>query len=292
VSSSNEQDKSSRKGFAGLSDLVSKVAVPPPSSTIPAPPPVRASANPAPAPRQTAAPDPPPTREAPTPSMEVYNPPVRKPKTWLESNWGWVVGIGVVVLYALSNPQGGNQASNSPTSTPSAASSSAITASLTESMPPVGTDVILSESQIRYCLAEQIRVDAARTAIDEYSQYSVDFFNSMIASINSRCSSYRYRERDMTASRGIVEAHRNELWQQGLQRMRGGLGSTNPLGQYSPPQSPSSSAVSSNNYSSPPQPGTSAVHANSSNAPRRTSQGCEYKPVMDEDDMKACGIVR
>lgn len=286
MSSSNEQDKSSRKGFAGLSDLVSKVAVPPPSSTIPARPPARASADPAPAPRQTTTPVPTPTRASPTPSMEVYNPPVTKPKSWLANNWGWVVGIGVVVLYALSNPQGGNQASNSQTSSPSTASSS------TESMPPVGTDLILSESQIRYCLAEQIRVDAARTALDEYSQYSVDFFNSMIASINSRCSSYRYRERDMSAVRGIVEAHRSELWQQGLQRMRGGLGLSNPSGQYSQPQSPAKPAISSNSYSPPPQSGASTARANSSNVPRRTSQGCEYKSVMDEDDMKACGIVR
>jgi hypothetical protein len=286
VSSNNEQDKSSRRGFAGLSDLVSKVAVPPPSSAVSAPPATRASAEPAPVPRQTTTPVP--TRAA-TPAMEVYNPPATKPKSWLANNWGWVVGIGVVVLYALSNTQGGNQASNSQTSS---ATSSTATSSLTESMPPVGTDLILSETQIRYCLAEQIRVDAARTALDEYSQYSVDLFNSMIAIINSRCSSYRYHERDMSAARGIVEAHRNELWQQGLQRMSGGLGSSNPSGQFSQPQLPSNSGISSNNYSSPPQSGTSTARANSSNVQRRTSQGCEYKAVMDEDDLKACGISR
>jgi len=37
-----------------------------------------------------------------------------------------------------------------------------------ESQPPVGQDTVLSTAQIRYCLAEDIRMDSAKSALNNY----------------------------------------------------------------------------------------------------------------------------
>src|SRR3546814_1009207 len=75
----------------------------------------------------------------------------------------------------------------------------------TGSKPPVGQNLVLSSEQIRYCLAEDIRMDGAKSAINNYSDYDVDRFNAMVADYNSRCGSFRYR------SGARSEEHTSEL---------------------------------------------------------------------------------
>jgi hypothetical protein len=62
-----------------------------------------------------------------------------------------------------------------------------------ESKPPVGQDLAFSTAQIRYCLAEDIRMDGAKSAVNNYIDSDVDRFNAMVADYNSRCGSFRYR---------------------------------------------------------------------------------------------------
>ena len=58
---------------------------------------------------------------------------------------------------------------------------------------PSGQNLVLSTAQIRYCLAEDIRMDAAKSAVNGYSDSDVDRFNAMVADYSSRCGSFRYR---------------------------------------------------------------------------------------------------
>lgn len=67
-----------------------------------------------------------------------------------------------------------------------------------EAMPPMGTDLVLSRSQIRYCLFQESRLEYLRRST---SDSLIDKFNGLVDDWNSRCSSYRYREADMNAVR-------------------------------------------------------------------------------------------
>lgn len=91
-------------------------------------------------------------------------------------------------------------------------------ASTSEDRPPVGHNLLFSVAQIRYCLAEDIRMDGAKAAVDNYSDPAVDRFNAMVADYNSRCSNYRYRTGTLESARQDIEPYRSQLWSQGRQR--------------------------------------------------------------------------
>lgn len=85
-----------------------------------------------------------------------------------------------------------------------------------EEMPPVGSGLSLSRSQIRYCLSEKIRVTAWQGQVNEYSGTSVEAFNEAVRDYNSRCSSFRYRSGALESVRSEVEANRYALQLQGM----------------------------------------------------------------------------
>ena len=89
-----------------------------------------------------------------------------------------------------------------------------------EEPPPVGTGITLSPNQVRYCLAESIRMDGARSAVNQYLSTDVDHFNAMVADYNSRCGSFRYRSGTLESVKSEVEAGRDRLWAQGAWRFR------------------------------------------------------------------------
>jgi hypothetical protein len=92
------------------------------------------------------------------------------------------------------------------------------TAPAAEILPPVGSSLTLSRDQIRYCLSEDIRLEAARAAVDSYSQFDVSRFNSMITDYNNRCSNFRYRQGSLESVRVEVEANRYQLQTAGAAR--------------------------------------------------------------------------
>jgi hypothetical protein len=77
-----------------------------------------------------------------------------------------------------------------------------------ESKPPPGTDVALLQSQIRYCLAQKVRLDTMEPMIDLHSSVQVNGYNDLVDDYNRRCSSYRYRQSDMDAAKRVIEARR------------------------------------------------------------------------------------
>lgn len=77
-------------------------------------------------------------------------------------------------------------------------------------MPPVGINDVHSISEIRWCLAQHIRIDAVRTL--NKTQANVARFNRWVDDYNSRCGSYRYRQGNLESARRDVEPYRSEIW--------------------------------------------------------------------------------
>ncbi len=71
-----------------------------------------------------------------------------------------------------------------------------------ESLPPVGSNNVLNQEQIRYCVYQGERLTYLRDLTD--TNEKVQKFNQIINDYNSRCSSYRYRS-------GAVQRVKNEL---------------------------------------------------------------------------------
>jgi tetratricopeptide (TPR) repeat protein len=66
-----------------------------------------------------------------------------------------------------------------------------------ETMPPVGSGLSLSRSNIRYCSYQDIRLDSARVMIASEPQRMR--FNAAVDDYNSRCGQYRYLQSDKNA---------------------------------------------------------------------------------------------
>lgn len=123
--------------------------------------------------------------------------------------WGWATAIVVVGIW-LAN-QGGSKSTVTPAESRRVESS--------EQRPAVGDGLVLSAAEIRYCLAQEIRVTGMEKAVNQYSASSVAGYNRAVADYNSRCSRFRYRSGMLEAARKEVERQRAALELEGMQRM-------------------------------------------------------------------------
>ena len=217
----DQEQKDPGKGFAGLSSMVSDVD----GTLVP----------PARKPQARTQPDP--TGTAPATPDSSERPYQAPPQPTGGSGAGkWLLGIGAVVgVLWLAAQSGDKTSAPAPAYTPSEPPPSAAVPSPTwqppavtplpptrpvEDRPPVGTGIVLSNSQIRYCLAEDIRMTAAKSVISGYNEADVDRFNGMVADYNSRCSSFKYRRGSLESVRAEVENTRAELEAEGRGRFR------------------------------------------------------------------------
>jgi len=135
-----------------------------------------------------------------------------------------IAGIGIFALVRLLSSSSAPVAPNlqpifttptyaPPTYAPPTFETRTITAPglISEVKPPPGTDLWLSSSQILYCLAQQIRLDAMEPMVDTTSAAQLSGFNALVDDYNLRCLSYRYRNTDMEAARMRVELFRPSL---------------------------------------------------------------------------------
>lgn len=224
---SEEQNnkKNEGKGFAGLSSLVSDVDTAPahPAPKTESAGSTTSTGRPA---SQAAQPQP----QQPTQRQTYQEPP--QPSSG-SSGGKWLLGIAAVVglLWLIGQ-------SNKPTSSPATAYSPPAQSAAPsysppaqpqgpsvpqESKPPVGQDLVLSTAQIRYCLAEDIRMEGARAALNNYSDSDVDRFNAMVADYNSRCSSFKYQtnnrgRNDLNSAQRDIEPYRSQLQAEGRSR--------------------------------------------------------------------------
>lgn len=220
-----EPKKGEGKGFAGLSSLVSDVDTTPPPPAPKKEPAAEASSAGRPAPQ--------PAQPQPSQQRQTYQEPAQPPSGG-SSAGKWVLGIAAVIglFWLIGQSNNTSTTSSAPhysqpeqTATPSYAPPAEPQAPSRpqESIPPVGQNQVLSTAQIRYCLAEDIRMDGAKSAINNYIDADVDRFNAMVADYNSRCSSFQYQtnnrgRNDLNSAQRDIEPFKVELKNEGRSR--------------------------------------------------------------------------
>ncbi|MBN8728167.1 MAG: peptidoglycan-binding protein [Xanthomonadales bacterium] len=226
------EKKGESKGFAGLSSLVSDVDTTPPPA---------AEKEPAAVKKEPAAAAPSAPRPAPQPAQPQPQPQTSQRQAYQEpsqpssgsSGGKWVLGIAAVIgvfwlIGQADKPTTSSAPSYSPPTQNAAPSYTPPPhpqppSRPVETEPPVGQDLVLSREQIRYCFAEDIRLDAAKSAVNNYVDADVDRFNAMVTDYNSRCGSFRYHtnnrgRNDLNSARRDIEQFRSQLQSEGRSR--------------------------------------------------------------------------
>jgi hypothetical protein len=85
---------------------------------------------------------------------------------------------------------------------------------------PVESNYTLKQAEIRYCLAEDIRLNAAKGEVSKTSNYEISFFNKMIADYNNRCGKFSYSPEDLERAKSEIEPIRAELESEGRERIK------------------------------------------------------------------------
>lgn len=212
------------KGFSGLKGMISDVSTEARQTESAARPQPEARARGAETPAQGERDQ----HSTPSPASRREEPVVVvAPRSGGSSGKGWLIAIGIVivilVVWSNSGTRGTPSYSTAPPSPPSPPASQREyrqPPSNTEEKPPVGTGHVLNASQIRYCLSEDIRVEAMRQSLNNYSERAVYAFNMAVNDYNSRCASFRYRAGALESVRRDVEARWAELQAQGIARAR------------------------------------------------------------------------
>ena len=75
--------------------------------------------------------------------------------------------------------------------------------------PSVGTNQVLGVYQIRWCLRQDIRLEAIRSVVS--SNYEVSRFNELVTDYNARCGSFQYRSGSLARARRYVESERDRI---------------------------------------------------------------------------------
>ena len=215
------------RGFAGLSSLASDIEIPTSS----------------PGPSDTATE---PTQEewrAPHRRSTASGPPAsqqrpRSPTFDEASPAKWIIGVTIVMGLVWL---GTRTASVVPAPTASEYLSPTIPDALTlpsESKPPIGSDLVLTPAQVRYCVAEEIRIDGAKAAVNDTNNDDIARFNDMVTDYNQRCGSFRYRRGVLDGAHRDVEPYRSQLVSEGQRRISGAESDAtpSPAPAYSTPQ--------------------------------------------------------
>jgi hypothetical protein len=86
-------------------------------------------------------------------------------------------------------------------------------ATYAEERPPVSTGLTFNRANIRYCVFQNVRLEAARSVV--VNNADVGRFNSFIDDWNSRCSQYKYRPSDRNAVLAEVSGRQSILEAEG-----------------------------------------------------------------------------
>jgi hypothetical protein len=91
-----------------------------------------------------------------------------------------------------------------------------------ERVPPMGTSEVLSKPEIRYCLSESTRLDAAAVHAKAENADHTRLIAQMRADFQGRCGSFKYKVKrgnsDLESVSKEVERLRNDLYAAGSSR--------------------------------------------------------------------------
>lgn len=144
----------------------------------------------------------------------------------------WIIGLAVIagVYWFANRPDDSAPFSTSDISsstysattdtwsTINSSSPSESETSPVEQTPPIGTNLVLNRAQIQYCLAESIRLEAARGVLNPQNNFDTKLFNKYVEDYNRRCSSYRYHQNDYDIAKREVQQRQYEYQNEGRAR--------------------------------------------------------------------------
>jgi hypothetical protein len=97
---------------------------------------------------------------------------------------------------------------------------------IVEARPALGRDQWLGSGEISYCLAEDIRVKSAGSALPAAGPGAAKRWQAMVADYEARCHGFRYRQPDYDAARNSVDGRRSAIEAEGRAQL--GLDSALP----------------------------------------------------------------
>ena len=80
-----------------------------------------------------------------------------------------------------------------------------------ELLPPRGTNRMLTEAEIAYCLSEAVRLEEMRSLVDNKSQVQSHHLAQRTSDFKLRCAHFRFRKDDMDRAKELVGARRTLL---------------------------------------------------------------------------------
>ena len=212
-----------RKGFSGFLDLASEVS----GMDEPIKPEPKAKATPSSSkepsqPQREATRSKPERKNTSSPSpIETVSP----GKSGGGSGGKWFLGIigAIFMIWFINNDgQSNKQPSHAPSSssqsysyTQSTPAPTVQTPGATQSTglqytkPSVGNNNMLSVPEIRWCIREDIRIEAMRNI--PVTNNGIDGFNRLVSDYNLRCASFRYREGTLQRAERDVGAYKNQI---------------------------------------------------------------------------------
>ncbi len=225
MASDDKNNNDTQKGFAGLSSMVSDIDTEAIKKEA-----AKQNSNS----NGNQAPPPPSVTNSEKPVQQRSEPYYQAPQKTPDggNTKKWVLGLGALIAFIWIVAQSGNKTTTSSNSSPTTPSpSTAITEPVpvqpppsgptrpSEEIPPTGTANSLSISQIRYCIAEDIRLNAAKGAVDNYSKSDITQFNAMVSDYNSRCGKYRYKRGYLERAQSDIEPFRSVVEAEGRSRI-------------------------------------------------------------------------
>ncbi|MCF1741469.1 hypothetical protein [Paradevosia shaoguanensis] len=129
----------------------------------------------------------------------------------------WVVwAVICLVVVGVVSSLGNRGRSYSSTHPSYSALATSRVASTEETKPAVGAGKEFNRQNIRYCMYQNARLDAAKSMlVTERSDGVIAAFNQQVDDFNSRCGSYRYYDTDFSAVQSEVGAKRAVLTAEG-----------------------------------------------------------------------------
>lgn len=88
-----------------------------------------------------------------------------------------------------------------------------------EIKPPKGDTKTLSQEQINFCVAEEIRLDAAYPFVDKSNNAQTNYYNSLIDDYNGRCINFSYVPGTLDRAHSNAVSHRERLEKEGQDRV-------------------------------------------------------------------------
>ena len=166
--------------------------------------------------------------QASSSERKTYQNPLQDDSSKTNPLWWWFIGGIILFLIVAANSNESATTEAAPAATEEvapaaeampAAAPAAEAYSQQETFyvrPPEGNDNVLSIAQIRYCLADGIKIDAIKEKVDATANNQIDKLNGLVADHNARCGSYRYRTGDDTTAQSDVNQQTSTLKQEAI----------------------------------------------------------------------------